>query len=139
MTAAPRVAIDVSGPDGIVRVTGSGLWTVPFIQQHFREFGKVLSDIRRSGGQVRVLVDLRDSAVQTAEAVAELSAATERAYLPQDRVAVMCVSALVAMQVRRASRVDQMATFDDVFAALSWLRSDKPVPSELWPAARATR
>jgi hypothetical protein len=49
---------------------------------------------------------------------------TSRIYRDDDRVAVLCAAALLALQIKRAANVRQLATFHEMAPALAWVRQE---------------
>lgn len=110
---------------GFVTVSGSGMWSPARTETHFRELDHVVLKIRREHSSVRVLVDLREASVQTAETAAIVREWTTRIYRTADRVAVVCATALLALQIKRAAHVETLATFHEIEPAMTWIGSAK--------------
>lgn len=108
--------------DGFITVAGSGLWTPERTAEHFRDLERAVLAVRREGKQVRVLVDLRAASVQTAETAAIMQQWTGRIYKVADRVAVVCATALLAMQIKRAANIETLSTFHEIEPAKAWIR-----------------
>jgi len=108
---------------GIIRVVGTGHWTVPLVRSHFRELGRLVESMRRDTGQVLVLVDLSRAAVQDDDVAAEVHAGVQRVYAPQDRVALIVRSSLVKAQMRRVARIETSQVFLSGHAAQTWLKA----------------
>jgi hypothetical protein len=87
-----------------VQVTGTGLWSPAEIERHFRDLDKVLRSIRARHGSARLLIDMSEAKVQTAESAAALDRWTGLTYRERDIVAVICTSTLLAMQTRRTAK-----------------------------------
>lgn len=104
-----------------IRVTGSGLWTADQAETHFHKLGIALRKMRAELGRALVLVDLREALVQPAATTVAMTRETARIYEVRDRVAVVCATALLAMQIKRVAAVYDLATFTDCDAALAWL------------------
>ena len=126
-----QLSFSIGERSGVVHVTGAGLWTPEQVERHFRSLDLALRTVRRKHGLARTLVDLREAAVQTAETAQMMKDATARIYQPGDRAAAICATQLLAMQIRRAAQVHQLATFIDHDAALNWLLSDAPARDAL--------
>lgn len=107
--------------DGFVTVSGTGMWSAERAATHFRDLERAILKIRREHGAVRVLVDLHAAAVQTAETAAVVREWTGRIYRAADRVAVVCATALLAMQIKRMADVDTLATFHEIGPAEQWI------------------
>jgi hypothetical protein len=108
-----------------VHVTGTGLWSPPEIERHFRALDKVLRPIRARRGLARILIDMSEAKVQTAESAAALDRWTGLTYRERDEVAVICTSTLLAMQTRRTAKIYHRAVFTEKEGAIAWLLSDK--------------
>ena len=76
----------------LVRVTGRGMWSAERTATHFNTLDKALQRMRRQRGDARVLVDLREAAVQTAQTAEVMKQWTARIYRDVDRVAVVCAT-----------------------------------------------
>ena len=123
---AGQLTFGVDDIIGLVRVVGSGMWSAELVERHFGNLEEVLREVRRKHGRARTLVDLRDAAVQTAETALAMNRGTGRIYRPTDRVAAICATSLLAMQIRRTAQVHQLETFVDPQQAVQWLLSDEP-------------
>lgn len=108
---------------GIIRVVGTGHWTVTLVRSHFDELARLIEDMRRKTGRALVLVDLCRAAVQDDPVAAEVAAGIDRVYAPQDRVAVIVPSPLVKAQMLRTGRVRKAEVFLSGHAAQAWLKS----------------
>jgi|GEM_PF-2432291 len=117
------LSFNVDLDDGYVTVAGSGMWTAERAEQHFRNLQYAVLKLRREHRRVLVLVDLRAAAVQTPETAAIIHAWTGRIYRSVDRVAVVCATALLALQIKRASDIETLATFHELAAAEAWIGS----------------
>ncbi len=120
-----RLAISAAQGDPFILVTGCGLWSPDDVERHFRALDKALRIMRARVGAARVLVDLSDAAVQTAEATAVMNHWTSRIYRARDQVALICGTTLLAMQIRREAKIYQRVLFRKKPEAIAWLLSDK--------------
>jgi len=107
-----------------ILVTGKGLWTPDQIETHFRKLEADLHAMRKRAGAARVLVDLGEANVQTAEVAEQMHHWTARIYQARDRVAVICQTALLAMQIKHRVKVYNRRIFPDREAAMAWLLAD---------------
>jgi len=119
------LSFNAAAGEPFIQVTGIGLWSPPEIERHFRELGKVLRAVRARHGFARLLIDMSDARVQTAESAAALDRWTGLTYRERDEVAVICTSTLLAMQTRRTTKIYRRAVFTEKNAAVAWLMSDK--------------
>lgn len=120
------ISIDPDHIVGVVRVRGVGMWTPQQAQVYFDDMARITRPTRAIGSPVRVLIDLRDTPVQsaaTADAMANGSFSYDR---QTDRVAFICQSKLFAMQLKRSVPAVISAYFEDEAEALTWLLSDEP-------------
>lgn len=119
------ITITAAQGDPFILVTGHGLWSADYFEQHFRALDRELRAMRVRNGFARVLVDLSGSLVQTTEAAAVMNHWTARIYRPKDEVAVICGTTLLTMQVRREARIYERRIFTEKAPAMAWLLSDK--------------
>ena len=116
-----HLSFEANLADGFVTVLGAGMWSAERTEAHFRELERTVLKIRREHGSVRVLVDLREASVQTAETAAVMREWTTRIYRVADRVAVVCATALLALQIKRAADATTLATFHEIEPAIAWI------------------
>lgn len=109
-----------------IQVTGSGLWAAEDVERHFRSLDQALRVMRHRAGCARVLVDLSEAPVQTADAAELMDDWTARIYRENDQVAVVCGTTLLAMQIKRKTKGYRRETFPEKAAALAWLMADAP-------------
>lgn len=117
------LSIEVDHLNGFVTIVGVGMWSPERTETHFRDLERAILKIRREHGKVRVFVDLRGASVQTAETAAVMNIWTRRIYRACDRVAVVCATALLAMQIKRSAEVDVLATFHEIEPARRWMHA----------------
>jgi hypothetical protein len=120
----------------LVRVTGRGMWSAERTATHFNTLDKALQRMRRQRGGARVLVDLREATVQTAQTAEVMKQWTARIYRDVDRVAVVCATALLALQIKHSAQVPDLATFLQVEPAQAWVLADKAASTSAQPVAR---
>lgn len=118
-----ELSIEVNHRDGLITVLGSRMWSPAQMEAHFRDLERAVLKVRYAHGNVRLLVDLREASVQTADTAAVMHSWTTRVYQPADRVAVVCVSALLALQIKRAANVASLATFYELEPAMRWVET----------------
>ena len=104
-----------------IEVKGHGLWHPQHAEQHFRDLDRDLKLMRSRTGLARVLVDLGNAKVQTSETADIMHRWTARIYRPDDQVAIVCASQLLAMQIKHRAKIDQMMTSRDRDEAIAWL------------------
>jgi hypothetical protein len=108
-----------------IHVTGSGMWTPQQLEQHFLALDRGLKAMRTRTGFARVLVELGEAKVQTAETAQIMQNWTARIYRETDQVAVICGTKLLAMQIRHQAKIRNLKTFADREAAVAWLLADQ--------------
>ncbi|MBO9574321.1 MAG: STAS/SEC14 domain-containing protein [Sphingobium sp.] len=118
ITATPRSTF--------ILVEGVGMWTVDQVMRHFHNLDREVYAMRVRNGRVRVLADMSRAQVQTAEVARLMTSETARIYREHDRVAVIVATKLVAIQIKRTSRLYDLQTFEDRSPALAWLASEAP-------------
>lgn len=109
--------------NGILHVSGDGLWTPALADRHFRDLHQLVLRQRAARQRVLVLVDLTQAPVQTVETAKIIHEQTGRIYREADRVAVVCATMLLAMQIKHAAQIENMSTFEAIEPALLWLRA----------------
>ncbi|WP_174297356.1 STAS/SEC14 domain-containing protein [Sphingomonas bacterium] len=109
-----------SCPDYLA-VGGSGLYTLLESQEHFRELSAAVGGLRKAGRPVRVLVDLRDGAPQTAEVAAHIKGANAVIFRKGDRIAIIVKSTLLKLQVKRLHMRSESEVFVSEAAAREFL------------------
>jgi hypothetical protein len=107
----------------ILHVSGAGLWAPTLADRHFRELHQLVLRRRAAQQSVLVLVDLTQAPVQTVETAQVIHEQTGRIYREADRVAVVCATMLLALQIKHAAKIGNMSTFEAVEPALLWLRA----------------
>jgi hypothetical protein len=115
------IAIDLR--TDVIRVVGTGFWTVQDVDNHFQKLGEIVRSVRRSKKQVRVMVDLRGSAVQAPIVIDRIGPMTSATYMENDRVAIVVGSSLAKSQMRRIIRRTHHEFFMSPDAALTWLNA----------------
>src|SRR3546814_1751860 len=120
MTAPVTITKDAAG---IVSVVASGFWSANELEIHFTDLRTAVKEAREQFGVVRVLVDLRESQVQSQDVFNELREMTGAIYGERDRIAIVAGSMLLTMQMRRLDARAGRAAFADTAAARDWLLS----------------
>lgn len=116
-----ELRFEVDHTSGLIRVIGTGIWSVERAETHFRNLDRAVQNVRQAHGKVNVLVDLRGAAVQPSETAAVIHDWTMRIYRAADRVAVVCATSLLALQMRRGVNIAPLATFHEIEPALRWI------------------
>ena len=118
-----ELSFEVDHREGLITVLGSRMWSPERTETHFRDLERAVLKVRREHGEVRVLVDLREASVQMPQTAAVVLVWTTRIYQTADRVAVVCASGLLALQIKRAANVETMATFHELEPAKCWIEA----------------
>lgn len=108
--------------EDILLVEGTGMLSPSDMAARMSELVPVLDQLRRRAGIARVALDLSDARVQSAPTAEVLAQLSDQLYKPGDRLALICPSALVRMQVKRASGMP-FEPFDDQDSAIAWLKA----------------
>jgi hypothetical protein len=121
--------ISVDARLGLVKVRGSGFWSVSQVKAHFASYMDSLSELHRRGLKLSIIVDLRESAAQSREVSDVLHSIGLDIYRPDDRIAMVVASSLVKMQMRRVLVADNHEFFLSVEAAERWALAYKQAPA----------
>lgn len=118
-------------PSGLLHVETNGFWSVADADAYVAELRERTAAMRRSQGCALVLVDGRESAVQSAEVMARVAAIQSILIVaPGDRAAYVVKSSLAKMQAQRLSTTEQLKVFLSPDAARTWVlahhRAAKP-------------
>jgi hypothetical protein len=110
--------------DGIITVTGSGIWTVAEIDRHFEQLRRMIADLRAAGRPIRVLSDVTLAQRQSPEIEAHIRMQHDRTYRAGDRVAMLAVGIDERNYLRSILGDAEIAAFSSVLAAEMWLVED---------------
>lgn len=110
--------------DNFLHVIGRKFWTIRDVDEHLGRFERALDAFRQSHGTATVMIDLRESPVQSAAVAERFGQWNSRLYLPHDRVAIILASSLLKSQVRRVPIAATRELFLSPTAALTWLMAD---------------
>jgi hypothetical protein len=86
---------------GVIRTDVCGFWEADDGVIYFDQLARFIDIARRRFGSVKVLVDRRESPIQSAAVAAQMRTANARLYRPEDRLAIVVDSSLLLMQLRR--------------------------------------
>lgn len=109
-------------PPGLLYVETSGFWTDEDADDYVAQLDAQVRALRRTQGYALVLVDGRESAVQSASVMARVAniesilVATER-----DRAAYVVASSLAKVQAKRLATSQQLKVFVSPDAARTWI------------------
>lgn len=107
---------------GIIRIVLSGFFDRQALEEHFAVKVRVVDGWRTHGRPICVLIDAADLKPHSPENQAFVEEAAACLYGPRDRVAMLCESSLVKMQMRRSlSHGDIANFFISENAAVTWL------------------
>lgn len=107
----------------LIQIWGSGLWSRAEVDAHFDELDGEIRQKRTRFPHIRVLVDIRESGVQTQDTAEGVTLGTRRIYREGDRIAIIVASSLVKMQMRRAVEHRELQIFISPSAAVTWLEA----------------
>jgi len=116
-----ELGFEMDRREGFVRVYGTGMWTPEQASVHFVKLRQAIQGLRAIRQPALVLVDLSRAAVQTAEVAEAVSHGTTMIYRDADFVSLVTPSALLALQMKRAAKVPNLAVFGEIGPALDWL------------------
>jgi hypothetical protein len=88
-------------PKGLIRSWASGFWSIHVMRQFFSAYEAEISAIREAGVPLRVIADVRESAVQSAEVAQFILDRVTSIYRPGDRVALIVATSMLKAQLRR--------------------------------------
>jgi len=123
------VSFEIDPATGMFLGRAVGMATPEVTTAHFDRMEIAVRHARQAGHTIRVLMDLREAPVQTPETAAALKAGGERIHRAGDRIAFLCNSALMTMQLKRNNYPGAVAVFSDRDEAVDWLLSDAPPPT----------
>ncbi|MDF7775019.1 hypothetical protein P1X14_07165 [Sphingomonas sp. AOB5] len=104
-----------------ILVSGNGMWSPRQLDEHLRDFADLVDQLRRQHIRIRVLVDLKDAAIQTPEVTRVLAHGTRDCHRDGDRVALLVPGSLAKMQMRRILGTRHHNYFVSESAARLWL------------------
>lgn len=115
-------AIETDASRNLLSIIMRDFWTAQVMAEYNVAVRHAIGDLRRRGGMIHVLIDMRDFAIQSAE-IAEGHAANLRAVARSGdaRVALVMQSALSKLQAARVAHDTGHATFATIEAAMAWL------------------
>ena len=120
---AEHFTIHCDSASGLITMKLSGFWNVAMVDRFAPEWRASVRTIK-AGSRYRCLCDLSDYQTQSQEVAAAFAALLEDDELAADRVALVAVSALTGMQVKRVSGPRKTRVFNNVDAASNWLKLD---------------
>ena len=107
---------------GILAVTIWGFWADADADAYLAEMRERTTALRRSQGYALVLVDGRETAVQSAAVMAKVAGIEEILIRNErDRAACVVANSLSKMQAQRLSTTEQLKVFLSPGAARTWL------------------
>jgi hypothetical protein len=93
-------AFTVDRPKGLVRAWASGHWSMRLMRSFFSAYGAEIAAIRDTGLPLRVIADVRESAVQSEEVAQFILERVSTLYRPGDRVALIVATSMLKAQLR---------------------------------------
>jgi hypothetical protein len=110
--------------DGIIKVTGTGIWTIAEVDRHFDQLRRMIATLRDAGRPVRVLSDVTFAERQSPEIEAQIQLQHDRTYRPGDRIAILTHDIDDRNYIRAIVGHAEVAAFSSVLAAEMWLVED---------------
>lgn len=109
-------------PPGFVHVATAGFWSEADASRYIAELRRHTDDLRSRHGFSLVLVDGRNTVVQSAK-VMELVADIQSVLIvdPRDRAAYVVPNSLAKLQAQRLSTTDQLKVFTSPDEARTWV------------------
>lgn len=90
--------------NGILVFRPTGIYTVGEVATHFEQLRHGLALQRKAGQPAKVLIDLRDAAVQPKETAAYIQEHTDRLYDAGDRVVILVEGPIQTLQMKRVAK-----------------------------------
>lgn len=119
----PRFSIVVDPDLDLVRISMSGFFHPADVANFVAERHVAHKQLRCGPNQHLTVVDIRDMAIQSQDAVAAFQKALHTPSVYSRRIAIITRNSLSRTQVRRAADGRDIAYFDDPAAAEEWLLS----------------
>ena len=107
----------------IIHTRLTGFWDISILDRFGVDVQKFLVASRQQLGFARVLLDRRDSPVQSAEFAEAIRVQGITLYNPNNYIAVVLASALAQMQLKRIVTETRTHQFMDMGEAEAWLRA----------------
>lgn len=108
----------------VVQVECSGFWLRDEAKVYLKQLAGQVGAARAHGGDVRVLIDNRNAAVQTFEIIEEVGNMIVNSYVSADKMAIVVSSQLLKRQMERLPSVAITRVFVSLNDARGWLMSD---------------
>ena len=86
---------------GILCVRVAGMWTMPEVERYGREVGGQFAAARAHAGALRLLIELSRTEILSQNLLQPLAEAGMRYSQPEDLVAMVVVSSLMKLQMKR--------------------------------------
>ena len=109
-------------PSGILLVETAGFWTVPEADAYIATLRRHVGESRRMRGYSLVLVDGRQSEIQTTEVMTRVGdIESVLVETGRDRAAYIVTNSLAKLQAQRLASTDRLKVFLSPSAARTWL------------------
>jgi len=115
------IRFEIDHDCGLFLVHCRGMWSPDQASAHFDRMATAVRAMRMMGRPVHVLVDLRESSVQSQATSTVMAQGEARIHRHADRVAFVCRSALHVLQVKRDVIVPTIAFFEGMDEARAWI------------------
>lgn len=113
--------LQIDAATGIIRIIVQGFWPDDVPRRFLKELEGFTRKARVRTRDLMVLVDATRTSVHSQEAVADFAKADASLSRPNDRIAVVTMSALTKLQFRRFFNSATMEYIGDALAAEEWL------------------
>jgi hypothetical protein len=119
--ADTRIAYVIDAKDRRLYVRLTGLWSDQVFIDFLRDFRAAMRKLASSKGERAVLCDATAWPVQPQRIATQFSELISAPFGSSTRMALVCPSALLAMQVRRVAARPTMRIFPSIPEAMHWL------------------
>jgi hypothetical protein len=111
---------------GFLTATVTGFWTMEIAERYIAELVKLKDDFHRKGLPFRMLLDARDSAIQSPTVMARLQESRESTSRAGEKIAIVVASTLARIQTGRTTQGagNMVSIFTSPVEARAWLLDD---------------
>lgn len=120
-TGAPSFKSGIDPAEGLVCISCGGFWDRDFVEKYFAAQNRINAEARRKFGALKVLFDLTTASPQAPPVMESLRLGNMTLYAPDDRIALVNQSAIIALQLKRLFQVGKVETFRDLASGQAWL------------------
>lgn len=105
----------------VLRITGVGMWQPESARRHFTDIEDMIAALRTEGLSSRILMDLQQAPVQSAATGQIIVNGLARLNQLAEKIAIVCETAMLALQMKRSLPAPNIATFHTMQSARAWL------------------